>query len=119
MAVFSVAIAVLWSVLGSSDVSASEASAPDLAAAQGIYLSRCAFCHGEKGGGDGIAGGGLQPPASDFTSALFWKGKTAALVRSGIVDGKSGTAMMGFGSTLQPEEIDSLVKVLEGFKPTE
>lgn len=119
MAAFSVAIAVLWSVLGSANVSASEASATDLAAAQGIYVSRCAFCHGEKGGGDGVAGGALQPPPTDFTSAVYWKGTTVALVRSGIADGKPGTAMMGFGSTLQPEEIDSLVKVLEGFKPTE
>jgi len=47
-----------------------------------LYLSLCAPCHGEKGKGDGVAGGSLSPKPANHASALvqgqsdgalFWK----------------------------------------------
>ena len=53
-----------------------------VAAGKKIYASYCAVCHGDKGKGDGIAAGGLNPKPADHTcakcqkqsdGALFWK----------------------------------------------
>jgi mono/diheme cytochrome c family protein len=82
-----------------------------------LYATRCAFCHGVKGAGDGVAGDALQPRPTDFTKAEFWKGATTEQIRGAIVNGKPGTAMVPFGTTLKPEEIDALVALLEGFAP--
>ena len=47
-----------------------------------LYLSYCTPCHGERGKGDGVAGGALSPKPANHTSAvvqgqsdgaLFWK----------------------------------------------
>jgi mono/diheme cytochrome c family protein len=47
-----------------------------------LYISYCAPCHGEKGKGDGVAGGALSPKPANHTApvvqnqtdgAIFWK----------------------------------------------
>ena len=47
-----------------------------------LYISYCSPCHGEKGKGDGVAGGALSPKPANHTSplvqnqtdgAIFWK----------------------------------------------
>lgn len=80
-----------------------------------LYAARCAFCHGVKGAGDGVAGDALQPRPTNFTSADYWKGTTDEQVRAAIVSGKPGTGMMPFGQSLKPGEIDGLVELLKGF----
>ena len=53
-----------------------------VAAGKKIYTTFCVVCHGDKGKGDGIAAGGLNPKPADHSSAkcqsqsdgaLFWK----------------------------------------------
>lgn len=41
---------------------------------QGLYVQRCAPCHGTNGKGDGPAGKMLNPPPKDFATALNGKG---------------------------------------------
>jgi mono/diheme cytochrome c family protein len=49
-----------------------EAAPPAAFDAAAVYKTNCSTCHGEAGGGDGIAGGALVPPPRDFTDAVWW-----------------------------------------------
>lgn len=95
---------------------------PGTVAAQGpngkaIYDGRCAMCHGVEGRGDGPVGAALKPPATNFTTPEF--AKTAALdrVKESIAHGKQGTAMIAFGKTLKPEEIEAVARYVLGLAP--
>lgn len=91
------------------------AEAPSIA--QQVYEARCAFCHGVGGKGDGTAGDALNPRPTDFTTADYWKTATTEKLRDAIANGKPGTAMVPFGKTLKPEEIDALLEYLRTFAP--
>jgi len=82
-----------------------------------LYASRCAFCHGASGKGDGPAGAALKPPPTDFTSADFWKRATPEHIADAIEHGKPGTAMVAFKSGLTDEQLHDLVVYLQTFKP--
>ena len=82
-----------------------------------IYLSRCAFCHGETGRGDGPAGVALKPPPANFASAEFWKATPEQQMKDAIKNGRPGTSMVPFGTSLSSEEIDDLLAVLKTFAP--
>lgn len=82
-----------------------------------IYTSRCSFCHGATGKGDGPAGAVLKPPATDFTNPAFWKTATPETIKTVIENGKSGTAMVSFKTSLNPEQIADLIAHLQTFKP--
>ncbi len=58
---------VFLATLALVSVQANVALAQD---AQGIYVQRCAPCHGPHGKGDGLAGKMLNPPPKDFATAL-------------------------------------------------
>ncbi len=62
---------VFLATLALVSVQANVALAQD---AQGIYVQRCAPCHGPHGKGDGLAGKMLNPPPKDFATALNGKG---------------------------------------------
>jgi len=81
-----------------------------------LYDSRCAFCHGSGGKGDGPAGAALQPRPTNFTDPGFWKTTSNEMVRLIVVNGKPGTAMVPFGQTLKSNEIDDVVAYLQTFK---
>jgi cytochrome c oxidase cbb3-type subunit 3 len=80
-----------------------------------LYAVRCAFCHGEKGGADGLSGEALDPPPTDFTRPEFWRERLPEQIRAAIRDGKPGTAMVPFGGVLSPGEIEALADYLRGF----
>jgi mono/diheme cytochrome c family protein len=107
------ASAIFLALLGSSVASADGTAA----GAAELYAARCAFCHGVKGAGDGVAGDALQPRPTSFASTAYWKAATDDQVRAAIVNGKPGTAMVPFGQSLRPEEIDALVGLLRSFAP--
>jgi len=85
-------------------------------AGQTIYASRCAFCHGEGGRGDGPAGVTMKPPPPDMTSPAFWQRRTPQTLRTVILRGVPGTAMPGYQGTLDDEQLDALIGYLEGFR---
>jgi high-affinity iron transporter len=84
---------------------------------KGIYDTRCAFCHGVEGRGDGPAGAALKPPPRSFATAEYAKGTTLEQVKTVIGQGKQGTPMIAFGSTLKPEEIEAVARYVLGFAP--
>lgn len=96
--------------------SASIATADDSLGKQ-VYESRCAFCHGLEGKGDGVAGKALEPPPPDFTTSDFWKTRTTEQVRDAILNGEPGTAMVPFRETLKPDQVEAVVKFLHTFAP--
>lgn len=102
---------VLW---GGALQGAAVAQGPN---GKAIYDGRCAMCHGVEGRGDGPVGAALKPPATNFTTAEF--AKTAALdrLKESIAQGKQGTAMMAFGKTLKPEEIEAVARYVLGLAP--
>ncbi len=81
------------------------------------YDARCAFCHGPSGAGDGMAAATLQPPPTNFKRPDYWKTATDERMRETITNGKPGTAMMPFASSLKPEEISALIGYLKTFAP--
>ena len=96
---------------------AGAAHAGDAKQGKMLYTSRCSFCHGATGKGDGAAGAALKPPATNLTSAEFWKNATPDTMRSVIENGKPGTAMVSFKASLNTEQMDDLIAYLRTFKP--
>ena len=71
-----------------------------------LYLSKCQFCHGDGGNGNGPAASALNPRPRNFTDPLFWKytnnEKIAQTIRNG-----HGRGMPAF--TFSPEDIKAIV----------
>jgi len=69
-----------------------------------LFRTRCALCHGNKGKGDGIAGGSLNPPPSDLSKIAAMKVATDGYLFWTISEGggKLGTAMPTFN--IMPKE---------------
>jgi high-affinity iron transporter len=94
----------------------STAWAGDAAKGKEVYDSRCSFCHGSNGKGDGPAGAALQPRPTNFTDPTFWKTASPEMVKMIVANGKAGTAMVPFGQTLKAGEIDDVVAYLQTLK---
>jgi len=82
-----------------------------------LYMKRCSFCHGQTGKGDGPAGVALQPAPANFASASFWKANTEQQMVDTIKNGKAGTAMVAFGTSLSSADIDDLMAFLKTLAP--
>lgn len=88
-----------------------------------IYAKRCAWCHGEKGDGQGPGATRLVPPPRDFTLGLY-KIKTSGfddiaareedLFRM-IRDGMPGSAMPGWKDLLSEQEMWDVITHLATF----
>lgn len=96
----------------------SGAYAEDANPGKTVYDGRCAFCHGVAGKGDGPAGAALRPPPTNFTSADGWKHLTPRAMKDVIENGKPGTAMIAFKTSLTAAQVDALIAYLDTFKPT-
>lgn len=77
--------------------------------APGLYAEYCSVCHGERGDGKSHAVQGMSPPPRDFTAP----GERNRLSKEQMIDivrnGKPGTAMAGWGSRLDEQQIAGLV----------
>lgn len=91
-------------------VSVAAAAAPvSMAEAGRIYSENCAVCHGDRGDGQTRARFGLNPKPRDFTTA----GAAAELNRermiTSVVEGREGTAMVGWHGRLSMAQIEGVV----------
>lgn len=83
-------------------------AAPNAETAQ-LYGQYCSVCHGEKGDGNSHAVQGMQPPPRDFTQpGVEFKLPREYMIEV-VTNGKPGTAMTGWKSRLDEEQIASLV----------
>lgn len=95
----------------------------DKAKGEVVYAKRCAWCHGEKGDGQGPGAARLIPPPRDFTLGLY-KIKTSGpdeitareddLFRM-IRDGMPGTAMPAWKGMLSEQDMWDAVAYITAF----
>ena len=100
------AIALALSLAGVAD-------AGDAKRGKIAYNSRCAFCHGTGGKGDGPAAAQLKPPPTNLTTPAFWKDITPEAIRTVIENGKQGTSMTSFKASLNAQQIDDILAYLQ------
>lgn len=105
------AVAISTAVCGAPFI----AAAGEPVSAASLYAAECAYCHGERGGGNGEAAGMLKPPPTAFSRAEYWKTADRKKMAETVANGKAGTAMMPFGNRLSAEQIASLVEYLASF----
>lgn len=110
-------------VLGMALAGLAAAKPGDKAKGAEIYAKRCAWCHGEKGDGQGPGAARLVPPPRDFTFGLY-KIKTSGLDDIGareedlarmIRDGMPGTAMPGWKDVLSEQDISDVTAHIATF----
>ena len=100
-------------------VCATSATAADAEKGHTLYATRCAFCHGASGRGDGPAGAALKPTPTDFTNPDFWKNTPPETIKASIENGKPNSAMVAFKASLNPNQIDDLLAYLQTLKPAQ
>ena len=84
----------------------------DLAEGARLYAASCASCHGARGMGDGPAGAALNPKPPAVGSAKEMHDVAPAMMFRKISVGVAGTAMVGFATTLTPEQRWNIVMYL-------
>lgn len=84
---------------------------------KGLYQGKgtCFNCHGQNGGGDGVAAMGLNPPPRNFRHHGFWRHRTEGEIFWVIKHGVPGTGMVGFGGVLTDEDIWSIIQYERSF----
>ncbi len=86
-----------------------------------VFLSRCALCHGEGGGGDGPGAAALKPPPRDLRDAAWQAATDDAALRKVIVEGGAASGKSAampphpdLGQT--PDQLEALLRFLRGLK---
>ncbi len=76
----------------------------DAVEGQTLFVKNCASCHGAKGAGDGPAAHTLSTPPPATGIKMLTPELTPTLAYNVISVGVRGTAMIGFASTLTPQQ---------------
>lgn len=113
MSARAIGVILALALLGISPQSdaAQQSSGPDKSHPAAIYHDFCSVCHGDKGDGKSRAQGSFARPPRDFTapdSRSLPRDYLIAIVR----DGKAGTAMVGWKSQLNEQQIEAVVDYL-------
>jgi mono/diheme cytochrome c family protein len=89
-----------------------------IAAGKTLFDAQCASCHGTAGKGDGKMAAMMNPPKpSDLTDASWKHGGTDGEIFGVIHDGSKGTAMRGYASRIQTEEMWNVVNYVKTLNP--
>jgi mono/diheme cytochrome c family protein len=62
-----------------------------------VYKANCTMCHGDKGLGDGAAGGALNPKPRNLVEGKWTVGGDSVALFNTLSNGITGTSMPGFG----------------------
>jgi mono/diheme cytochrome c family protein len=110
-----VAITLLWSSANTYSQSPKDQNIGmrDYSSGEVLYESRCQFCHGIKGDGNGAGSSVLVPRPSDFTDSDFWKYRNDENIAQTLINGH-GKGMPAF--RFLPEDIKSVIDYISHFK---
>jgi mono/diheme cytochrome c family protein len=92
------------------------AEAADIEKGKTLYRQSCGHCHGLDGKGDGEMGGYLNPPPGNLASEKT-QSQSDADLKAVIMNGRSGTAMVGFEGALDEAQFADLLAYLRSLKP--
>ncbi len=92
------------------------AGAGDMEKGKTFYRQSCGHCHGLEGKGDGEMGGYLNPRPANLASEKT-QSKSDTELKEVILNGRSGTAMVGFEGALEEEQWNDLLAFLRSLKP--
>ncbi|MDZ4384015.1 MAG: c-type cytochrome, partial [Nitrospirota bacterium] len=106
---------VLWMVFSFMLFIAQTWAAGDAAKGEKVYKANCAVCHGDKGDGKGPGGASLTPKPTDFTSPAGMKGLDDARLHKSTMEGRPGTAMIGFAKNMNAGDIEDVIAYLKTF----
>ncbi len=82
---------------------------PLLLRGRGIFLARCAACHGNNGKGDGqLASQLIGPPVGNLTAAKWKYGDDPDTVLKIIREGTQGSRMQGWGTVLDFADLNAV-----------
>jgi mono/diheme cytochrome c family protein len=89
-------------------------SSDAIAEGKSVFESTCSACHGDIGLGDGPAAASLTPPPA----SLVELNKTAAddYLLWRISEGKEGTAMVGWKTSLSEDQLWQVISYIRTFK---
>jgi DMSO reductase family type II enzyme heme b subunit len=120
-------LAILANVISLRAGPSVSASPPldDVAEGKKIYETRCQYCHGAEGKGDGPGAAVMYPRPRDFTSGAFKIHSTesgdpptdADLVKV-VSDGLPGTTMPAWRAVLKDAEIKQVIAYIKTFDST-
>lgn len=77
-----------------------------------VYKTSCAMCHGEKGAGDGIAGGSLNPKPRNLIEGKWRQGGTSLALFATLQNGVPGGSMQGYKDALPAKDRWALVQFI-------
>lgn len=92
------------------------AGAGDIEKGKTLFRQSCGHCHGLDGKGDGEFGGYLNPPPANLASENT-QSKSDMELKDVIMNGRSGTAMVGFEGALEEEQWNDLLAYLRSLNP--
>ena len=109
---------ILWVgvVIGIMMAGLAVAEAADIEKGKALYRQSCGHCHGLDGKGDGEMGGYLNPPPANLASEQT-QSQSDADLKAVIMNGRSGTAMVGFEGALDEAQFADLLAYLRSLKP--
>lgn len=77
-----------------------------------LYRGHCAACHGIDGGGNGPKAAGMNSPPTNFRNVTLMRAMPDSQLERAILAGKPGTAMKGYGTVMNAQDVAALIKYL-------
>ena len=77
-----------------------------------LYRGHCAACHGIDGGGSGPKASGMNPAPTNLRNRALMNAMQDSQLERAILAGKPGTAMKGYGTVMNPQDVGALIKYL-------
>jgi mono/diheme cytochrome c family protein len=108
-------VLALLPALGMQPARAADPAKPAAGEIRGdlLYHNYCSVCHGDRGDGQSRARNALEPPPRDFTHDSALKTMTREYMTAITLNGKPGTAMVGWSTQLSKQEAEAVVDYID------
>ncbi|MGH8377174.1 MAG: c-type cytochrome, partial [Pseudomonas sp.] len=97
------------------EVSQAPVITPDPVRGAPLYAQHCSVCHGDTGGGDGLAGVGMTPPPSNLRDTTRLDRLSLYAIYSALGLGVEGTDMPAFADQLDDRQRWDLATYIASF----